>query len=101
MNQGIYGVGTAATIANMPYGVNGIPLPFIISVLLVGGGGPSGFGAYDGTGGGGGGGGFIETLFAIEVAKQYLITVGAGGATGGLNTYGLSLIHISEPTRPY
>jgi hypothetical protein len=83
MNQGIYGVGAAA-IANMPYGVNGIPLPSIISVLVVGGGGGGGGGVGSGNpnyrGAAGGAGGFIESSFIVSLGNSYTITIGAGGS---------------------
>ena len=75
--------------------------------LVVAGGGASGRNdAY--YGGGGGGGGFrssadgngggqsSDTALVLTPATNYTVTVGAGGAAPGL-----SLIHISEPTRPY
>lgn len=83
MNQGIYSIGNQ-TIASVPYGVNGIPLPSIISVLVVGGGGGGGGGVSAGNpnyrGAAGGAGGFIESLFIISLRTIYTITIGAGGS---------------------
>jgi len=83
MNQGIYAIGSA-TIASVPYGVNGIPLPSIISVLVVGGGGGGGGGLFSGNpnfrGAAGGAGGFIESLYIISLGTSYTVTIGAGGS---------------------
>ena len=66
-------------------------------MVVAGGGGAS----SNPSNGGGGGGGMI--LFPA-VPTQFItsaipITIGAGGTGGEANE--LSLIHISEPTRPY
>jgi hypothetical protein len=81
MNQGIYGLGQN-TIANLPYGVNGITVPTTIRVLVVGGGGAGGL---SGTrpAGGGGGGGVVEQTLGIVLGTSYTISIGAGGAVNG------------------
>ena len=87
MNQGIYALGSA-TIASMPYGVNGVPSPTTVRALVVGGGGGSGYGySSQRAGGGGGGGGVVEARFIAEINATYAITVGGGG-TGSTIYYG-------------
>ena len=57
--------------------------PYSIHYLAVGGGGGGGASMSDsnvGTGGGGGGGVVLEGEYIAELARQYTITVGAGGA---------------------
>ena len=86
MNQGIYPIGNA-TIASVPYGVNGIPFPTTIKALVIGGGGGAGGGVFSGSpnyrGAPGGAGGFIESLFIISLGTDYTISIGAGGAASG------------------
>ena len=62
-----------------------------VEYLVVAGGGGGGTPGYNAnTGGGGGAGGFLTaTGYAITLGSTITVTVG------------LSLIHISEPTRPY
>lgn len=92
MNQGIYGVG-AATLATMPYGVNGVPSPTTVRVLVVGGGGAGGSGGSSATiGGGGGGGAVVEQTVPVTIGNSVSVTVGAGGAgsttSGVRSSYG-------------
>jgi len=83
MNQGIYAIGSA-TIASVPYGINGVPTPTSVRVLVVGAGGGGGGGVFSGNpnyrGAAGGAGGFIESSFIVSLGTSYTITIGAGGS---------------------
>lgn len=80
MNQGIYAIGSA-TIASVPYGVNGVTSPTSVRVLVVGGGGAGGSGGATATiGGGGGGGSVIEQVVNVTLGVALNVTVAAGAA---------------------
>ena len=61
-------------------------IPLIIDYMIVGGGGAGGIG-YNGGGSGGGGGGGITTASSVSIiaGTTFTISIGAGGASTGLN----------------
>ena len=74
--------------------------------LLVVGGGAGGGGSPSYGGGGGGAGGYQTGVIVLVPGQLYYANIGAGGlgtpaGTTSNGQNGLSLIHISEPTRPY
>ena len=86
MNPGIYGLG-AATAAGGPYGLNGVPAPATVRVLVVAGGGGAPNGTASTARGGAGAGGVLEdSLFAVQLGTAYSVSVGGGGAVSSLGT---------------
>ena len=85
-----------------------------VSYIIVAGGGGGGAPWYGGGGGAGGfrnswngetsgGGANAETVSTLSLSTNYAVTIGGGGGStgnGSNSSFNLSLIHISEPTRP-
>ena len=63
------------------------PPPVIVEYLVIAGGGSGGGGNR---GGGGGAGGYRTSSIVLEILQDYIVTIGAGGASRGIGQQGLS-----------